>query len=55
MKLHVVLSVKFRAFFITFANYSQTWDIPLPPIPVPPGMVLIHFDQQGVKLDVTVV
>lgn len=56
MKLHVVLTVKFRWLFITFANYSQTWDIPIPgQVPVPPGTSLIHFDKQGVKLDVTVI
>lgn len=52
MNLHIVLQVKFRAFFITFANYRKEWDLP---IPVGfPGQTLIHFDRQGVKLDATV-
>ena len=59
MLLHIVLQVKFRAFFITFAQFSQTWDIPIPvPAGVPgliPGASLVHFDKQGVKLDVVIV
>ena len=54
MLLKVSLDVKFRAFFITFARFTRQWTLPLP-IPVPnviPTSTLLHFDQQGVKLDV---
>lgn len=54
MILHVNLKVKFRAFFITFANFEKTWDLPVP-VQIPginPGTSLIHFSDRGVTLDV---
>lgn len=57
MSLKVRLDVKFRAFLITFANYSQSWAFPLPaqlPAGLMPSASLIHFSRQGVSLTVEI-
>lgn len=47
--------VKFRAFYITFAQYSDHKSIPLPGLPGDFGSELYRYDNHGVFIDVAVV
>lgn len=52
MVLHVMLKVKFRAFFITFAEFNEQWQIPLPiPVKTEPQQLIV-FNKRGVDLRV---
>lgn len=54
MVLHVILKVKFRAFFITFAEFTEQWRIPIPVPTSPEAKELIIFNKRGVDLRVAI-
>lgn len=55
MKLHIVLKIKFRAFGITFANISETWEKPLPFAAVVAEQNLLNYSERGVTLSIGLV
>lgn len=50
------LSVKFRAFGITFGTLTQAWSIPVPNVMSTPDLHLhvLTFNQRGVRLQVRI-
>ena len=44
------LQIKFRAFFVTFGSWDDTFLTPIPQVPALSGHVL--YDSHGVKLTV---
>jgi hypothetical protein len=53
MKLHIVLSVKFRAFGVTFGNISEQWDKALPFTSIVPAQNLLTYSERGVTLTIS--
>ena len=55
MKIHVDLSIRFRAWFITFYDLHKVWDEKLPIPVLLPQQTLINFNERGVQLYVALV
>lgn len=56
MKLSIDLSVKFRAWFITFGTVTRHYDVALPfAVPGAQAGVLKAIDDRGVKLTLALV
>jgi hypothetical protein len=55
MRLEVILSVKFRAFGMTFGTYNPPpFELPLPEVPaILPSRTLLDVDERGIKLHIS--
>lgn len=51
MNVHVFLSVKFRAFGMTFGNITKEWHVPVPAVDALANATnIVDFNERGVRL-----